>query len=830
MNQPDPTNPAAAPELHGLDPGELLARGLNTVHPSGPVHHWTPPTPEELARLLPHYHIESLLGRGGMGAVYKGFQEKLARPVAIKILPAELTADEQFVSRFEREAKTLARLQHPGIVSIYDFGQTTDGHLYFVMEFVEGTDLQRILQGPGLDPGQALELITQICEALHAAHCQGVIHRDIKPANILITKDGRVKLADFGLARPDREDHGNITLSNVALGTPDYMAPEQRQGQTDLRADIYALGVMLYEMLTGQLPRGAWAPPSRKVTVDVRIDEVVLKALQLEPDLRYQQASEMKSDVDSIRSGVPPAARSKRPRLFARTSLLAAFALAAAVAVWLTGKSLPPSPKPSPALSGSLAGGIEDPIKGNTSLRRFVFLDTDNGLFKQIFLPVQTDFGLLVRLRCAADLMTDAERAQGYDISTVWEWVQVPPLGGGGENIVRFTQGVPVWHKNESGGDATTIRLVSGMATEEEIFSAERIAVSGYSFTPSPQGIEYTFRRKAGDKAEVFLQFEIIPVSHRELKAKYPMLRGPGETTGEVAMWIDGPAPEDKSQTAGKGSAEEGGSLKNAAETATLTEALFGYDWQYQTTFPAESGRPASTYQRGLFFERDGTVYSLGNIQTWKWTWTATGQRTLQIDQQFKDAYLQNADAFFDITFDPTLTKFTGRNTRGAILEGHRGKLFTDEEIGKIRQSLREKFPPPATLEDAMFSFQWTYLTERAGYSFDRTMIFLKDGTACVVGRTVKRKLTWTITGPKTVRLTFGDRAMELTFDDSLTKFTGRETGDQPWGDTAFESLKMKPLTEEIRNQILKEVMDAAEKNSPPSASTKPPDNQPTAP
>lgn len=108
MNQSDSTNPAAAPELHGLDPGELLARGLNTVHPSGPIQHWTPPTPEELARLLPRYHIESLLGRGGMGAVYKGFQEKLARPVAIKLLPAELTADEQFVSRFEREARTLA--------------------------------------------------------------------------------------------------------------------------------------------------------------------------------------------------------------------------------------------------------------------------------------------------------------------------------------------------------------------------------------------------------------------------------------------------------------------------------------------------------------------------------------------------------------------------------------------------------------------------------------------------------------------------------------------------------------------------------------------------
>jgi len=278
-----------------------------------------------------------------MGAVYKGFQEKLGRSIAIKLLPAELSADQQFVSRFEREAKTLAKLQHPGIVSIHDFGQTGDGHLYFVMEYVEGTDLRRILEGPGLQPEQALEIIAQICEALHAAHRQGVIHRDIKPANILLTTDGRVKLADFGLARPDREEHEALTLSNISLGTPDYMAPEQRHGQTDLRADIYALGVMLYEMLTGQLPQGAWAPPSRRVQVDVRIDEVVIKALQHEPGLRYQQASEMKTDVDDIRSSaietaVPPAAPPRSRRIL-WAALITAIALVAAAAFWFVEKS-----------------------------------------------------------------------------------------------------------------------------------------------------------------------------------------------------------------------------------------------------------------------------------------------------------------------------------------------------------------------------------------------------------------------------------------------------------------------------------------------------------
>jgi serine/threonine protein kinase len=304
MSDPDPSIPKTSPpELRGLDPAELLVRGLNTVRPSGDVGNWVPPTLDELGRLLPQYYIESMLGCGGMGAVYKGCQPNLDRFVAIKLLPAELSADEQFVSRFRREARTLAKLQHPGIVAVYDFGQTSEGHLYFVMEYVEGTDLQRILRSPGLNPDQALELTCQVCDALHAAHRQGVIHRDIKPANILITGDGRAKLADFGLARPAQEEElGGLTRSNMVMGTPDYMAPEQRDGHSDHRTDIYALGMMLYEMLTGQRPQGVFEPASKKVQVDVRIDEVVIKALQQEPDRRYQQVTEMKTDVDHIRT------------------------------------------------------------------------------------------------------------------------------------------------------------------------------------------------------------------------------------------------------------------------------------------------------------------------------------------------------------------------------------------------------------------------------------------------------------------------------------------------------------------------------------------------
>ncbi|WP_157447576.1 serine/threonine-protein kinase [Chthoniobacter flavus] len=309
-------------ELRGLDPGELLARGLQTVRPSVGAGPWEPPTLEEVSRLLPQYRIEQLIGRGGMGAVYKGIQLNLDRPVAIKLLPAEMAMDEAFVARFEREARTLAKLQHSRIVTIFDFGRTAEGHLYFVMEYIDGTDLRRILRGPGLDPEQALALVGQLCDALQAAHREGIVHRDLKPENVLITRDGYVKLADFGLARPPQEEGApNLTQTNLVLGTPDYMAPEQRFGaaRADARSDIFALGVMLYEMLTGQTPRGVFDPPSHKVKMDVRIDEVVLKALQSEPERRYQKASELKTAVENIRTTPLPAPAPASPATVARS-------------------------------------------------------------------------------------------------------------------------------------------------------------------------------------------------------------------------------------------------------------------------------------------------------------------------------------------------------------------------------------------------------------------------------------------------------------------------------------------------------------------------------
>jgi serine/threonine protein kinase len=205
--------------IEGNAAAGLFDLGLDEGQRSTYRERWVAPSAADVAALLPHYEITALLGQGGMGAVYEGRQSALGRRIALKLLPAELATMPGFAERFRRESRTLASLQHPGIVAVYESGQTSAGHLYFVMEYVDGTDLQHILRAGGVNPEQALALIVQICEALHYAHGCGVTHRDIKPANVLLTHDGRVKLADFGLARPPRGDATQITETNVIMGT-----------------------------------------------------------------------------------------------------------------------------------------------------------------------------------------------------------------------------------------------------------------------------------------------------------------------------------------------------------------------------------------------------------------------------------------------------------------------------------------------------------------------------------------------------------------------------------------------------------------------------------
>lgn len=262
-----------------------------------------PPPVDRLAALFPALEIIELIGAGGMGAVYKARQAGLDRLVALKVLPAEFDHDVKFALRFTREARTLAKLNHPNIVSVYEFGHVDDTY-YFLMEFVDGTTLRDVVSAGRLAPAQALAIVPHLCDALQYAHDKGIVHRDIKPENILIAADGVVKIADFGLSRILGADTQQdlLTGTHQVMGTPRYMAPEQFEGArgVDHRADIYSLGVVFYEMLTGELPLGRFAAPSHKVEIDARLDEVVLRTLEKEPQRRYQHASHVKSDVQSI--------------------------------------------------------------------------------------------------------------------------------------------------------------------------------------------------------------------------------------------------------------------------------------------------------------------------------------------------------------------------------------------------------------------------------------------------------------------------------------------------------------------------------------------------
>lgn len=304
--------------------------------------------------LLPQYEFIELLGQGGMAAVYKARQISLDRTVAIKVLPGDLVddGDVNFVERFKQEARTMARLSHPAIVSVYDFGVASldasggggalgpgrafgpssaaaaddptrlagDSQpyletrraedsppylqlLFIVMEFVNGTDVaQMILAHSKLPPDYALGIAAHVCDALQYAHSHGVIHRDIKPANVLINRDGQVKVADFGLAKASDAGGAGLTKTNIAMGTPDFVAPEAMIAGIPLdgRADLYAVGVMLYNMLTGDIPRGVFTMPSLKLGTDPRFDAIIGKALQTDRENRYQTALEIRADLDRI--------------------------------------------------------------------------------------------------------------------------------------------------------------------------------------------------------------------------------------------------------------------------------------------------------------------------------------------------------------------------------------------------------------------------------------------------------------------------------------------------------------------------------------------------
>jgi len=269
------------------------------------------------------FELGELLGRGGMGSVYRGRQISLDRKVAIKVLPKHLSENESFRARFQLEAKAVAQINSPHVIQVYYAG-INDGHHYFAMEYVEGEDLAKKLKD-GFKPSarESLELIIQATRGLVAAGELGIIHRDIKPANMMVSKRGPLKLMDFGLVRLARSDDTGLTMAGTIMGTVSYFSPEQGRGdRCDSRTDIYALGVVYYELLTGTLPftggdatsviyQHIHTPPRPPKEIDPTVSEdvqaVVLKCMQKLPANRYQTAAELLADLEALSRGQHPA-------------------------------------------------------------------------------------------------------------------------------------------------------------------------------------------------------------------------------------------------------------------------------------------------------------------------------------------------------------------------------------------------------------------------------------------------------------------------------------------------------------------------------------------
>jgi beta-lactam-binding protein with PASTA domain/predicted Ser/Thr protein kinase len=270
------------------------------------------------------YRIVRKLGAGGMADVYLAEDQELGRRVAIKILNGRHANDDQFIERFRREAKNAAALNHPNIVSIYDRGEAEDTY-YIAMEFLDGRSLKELIVGHGTAPIKvAVEYARQILSALRFAHRHGIVHRDIKPHNVLVDREGRVKVTDFGIARAGASQ---MTETGSIVGTAQYLSPEQaRGGEVDQRSDLYSLGIVLYELLTGKTPFEGDTPveiamkhlstppqPPSKLRADIprELDMVVLRALAKDPDDRYQSAEEMEADLERVSRGARVAPATK---------------------------------------------------------------------------------------------------------------------------------------------------------------------------------------------------------------------------------------------------------------------------------------------------------------------------------------------------------------------------------------------------------------------------------------------------------------------------------------------------------------------------------------
>ncbi|MCK6489518.1 MAG: protein kinase, partial [Planctomycetes bacterium] len=318
--------PTPSPEAMAQQPTRIttVPPGSDVTRSTAPATMLRAPGGEDYTgQIWGDFEFGTLLGRGGMGAVYRGRQVSLDRPVAIKVLPAHLGGHDGFRARFELEAKAVAQINSPHVIQVYGAG-VHEGHHFFAMEYVEGSDLSKIIRGgPRVGHAQALDFVTQAARGLVAAGELGIVHRDIKPGNMMVTAKGRLKLMDFGLVKLASEGAHHLTQTGTVMGTVSYFSPEQGRGDNcDTRTDLYALGVVFYELLTGRLPFTGndatsviyqhihQAPrPPREIdpTIPEDFQAVVLKCMQKAADDRYPGAGELLADLDRLARGEAPA-------------------------------------------------------------------------------------------------------------------------------------------------------------------------------------------------------------------------------------------------------------------------------------------------------------------------------------------------------------------------------------------------------------------------------------------------------------------------------------------------------------------------------------------
>lgn len=299
---------------------------------------------EPLSVNVQGYEIQELIGGGGMGEVYHAIMTARGREVAMKVVAGRLTRDPETVARFEAEVAALSQLNHPNVMRVLDHGEMANGRHFLVMEYVDGCDLRRLLRAQRLETDRAFDIFLKVCAGVIHAHEHGLVHRDIKPANILIGLDGTVKVADFGLAKTLVETSVayGFTQTRDTFGTPYYVAPEvtRRAGDADMRTDVYALGVLLYELLTGAVPMGQFTPLSKRTGLDRKLDSIVASALADDPQMRTPTVQEMVDGVGEVvkryHSGAARQIRSRK--WLALVSVMAVLGVGVAVGSWFTSK------------------------------------------------------------------------------------------------------------------------------------------------------------------------------------------------------------------------------------------------------------------------------------------------------------------------------------------------------------------------------------------------------------------------------------------------------------------------------------------------------------